>query len=447
MSLGLGVLWGVGRLAEGVDSESARVELDELNRRLDHEHFGTNMEVAMRMRPIVEEHLGSGTSAALLWLLASVALLLLIACANVAGLGVTRALSRSDEVRIQRALGATPSALFGEVFAESFLVAGTGCLLGVSIAAGLLKVLPLFGPPQWPNPERVELNGTVLVFAVAAAFAATFVSALAAAATWRRSHRGRVRDALVVAEVGLAMVLSTGAGLCYRSFGELRKIELGYRADHVLTALFLYPESEYPELEDRRALVSSLLARVRALPGVTSAATVLLRPFEAESAGWTSYLVLEGESVKDDSFTRHPDVNFEAVSPDYFRTMGIRLFEGRDFTEQDTDDAPRVAIITRDLARRLWPGEPALGKQLMASYGSRTRDENGEPRFQTIVGIVEEANYRGLMSHFFDLYVPYRQSNPQPNQFVIRTSMEPESLPPSSATRSGRRAPPLPSME
>ncbi len=423
-----GVLWGVGRIAEDVDSAGAQAELDALNRRLDEEHFGFALDVTMKMRPIVEEHLGGGTRPGLVSLLVSVGLLFLIACANVAGISVTRALARSDELWIQRALGASPAVLIGELMTESAIIAGAGCILGLVAAASLLKLLLWLAPPHLPGLENVELDGAALSFAVVAAFTATLLSGLSAAGTWRRSHRGRVRDGLVVAEVALAMVLLTGAGLCFRSFNELRRIELGFETERILSAIFIYPDASYPELADRRRLVRAVLDRVQSVPGVTSAASVLLRPFEGESVGWSSYLLLEGQPIEGPSFTGNPEVNFEAVTPGYFRTMGIRLLEGRDFTEQDTDESPRVVIITRELSERLWPGEPAIGKRLLASFGSKVFDENQQPLFQTVVGVVEKANYRGLLSHYFDLYAPYGQSNPQPNNLMVRTAEEPEGL-------------------
>lgn len=431
MNRDLGVLWGVGRVAEGVAPEAARVELDEINRRHDEENFDATMPSVVKIRPIGEEYLGAATSPALMSLLAGVGLLYLIACANVAGLGVTRALARTDEFFIQRALGASRVRLAGELTAESALVAAAGALLGVGLAAALVALLPSLKPPGLPNVERVTLSLPILAFSVAAGCVAAILPGLAAAtASFRREGRGSLRDGLVVFEIALAMVLLTSAGLCLRSFVALQKVNLGYETENVLSAVLVHEPSRYPELEDRRRFVSTAVERLRALPGVSSTAAILARPFEFQSGGWTSYLLLEGESVEGDAFTRNPDVNFEAVTPDYFRTTGIRLLEGRDFTERDVDDAPRVAIVSRSLGERLWPGESAVGQRLLASFGSRTFDDDGAPRFQTVVGVVEDARYRGVLRPYFDLYVPYRQSNPQPNQVVVRTTVPPDALAP-----------------
>jgi putative ABC transport system permease protein len=418
----------VGRVAEGIEPEIARAELDAVNRRLDEEHFGLTVEATMQMRPIRDEHLGAATAPALIALFASVVLLFLIACANVAGLGVARALTRGNELWIQRALGASGGTLLGELMLESAMIASAGCLLGLALAAGLLKLLPRLDPPHLPNLERVELDGTVWAFAVLAALSATLISGLAAAGSFSPAHRGRLRDGLIVGEVALAMVLLTGAGLCFPSFAALRRIDLGYETERVLSAIFIFPDSGYPELEDKRTLVRTVVDRVRSLPGVESAATVLLRPFEGDLVGWSSYLILQGQRVDGAAFAQNSEVNFEAVTPGYFETMGIPLLEGRDFTELDTDDFPRVAIVTRELAERLWPGERALGKRLSSSFGSRMFDENHELLLQTVVGVVEKASYRGLLTPYFDLYVPYRQSSPQPNNIVLRTAGEPEAL-------------------
>ena len=240
--------------------------------------------------------------------------------------------------------------------------------------------------------------------------------------------RNRLRDGLVVAEVALAFVLLTGAGLTFRSYTELKELELGYDQEHVLSAILLIPGASYPKLAERRVLLDSVLSRVRALPGVASAACVLMRPFEGETIGWNSPLLLEGQPLE--RSYENPSVNFEAITPEYFRTMGIPLLEGRDFSADDTDDVPRVAIVSGDLADRLWPGESALGQRLWTVYASSGHDEDGGLRYQTVVGVVAEASYRGILSPQLDFYAPYRQSQPLPTHVVVRTAVGLDTLAP-----------------
>jgi putative ABC transport system permease protein len=227
----------------------------------------------------------------------------------------------------------------------------------------------------------------------------------------------------VVAEVALALVLLVGAGLLLRSFAELRRAPLGYDSAGVLSVGVGLPQHRYPDPPRWRAFHQQLLERVSALPGVTSAATVTLRPLWG-TVGMDWPFTVEGQSPKDAE--RNPLLNFETVSPDYFRTMGIVVKRGRVFTTADAEGQPGVVVVSESVARRAWPGEDPVGKRLKIPLPPTPYHDT----WLTVVGVVADARYREIQASRFDLYMSFLQSDHGPNHLVVRSSTDPAALVP-----------------
>jgi putative ABC transport system permease protein len=226
-----------------------------------------------------------------------------------------------------------------------------------------------------------------------------------------------------VAEVTLAVVLLVGAGLLVRSFAELRRAPLGYDPAGVLTVGVSLPQHRYPDPPRWRAFHRQLLERVSGLPGVASAATVTLRPLWG-TVGMDWLYTLEGQTSKEAE--RNPLLNFETVSPDYFRTLGLPVIRGRAFTSADAEGQPGVVVVSESVARRAWPGQDPIGKRLKIPLP-------GTPYHDTwlsVVGVAKDARYREIQASRLDLYMSLLQSNHGPNHLLVRASGDPTSLVP-----------------
>ncbi len=417
----------LGRLAPGVPLERAQAEMDTIVARLAREHEPGSPEQKAVLRPLAAEILGPARQA--LPLLSGVVfLVLLIACANVAHLLLASAEARQHELALRSALGASRAALVRQLLAEALVLALRGGLAGLGLAWLGLRVLPTLAPPEMPRLDEVHLGGRVLGFAFALSVLTVFVFGLLPALHATRldlrealgesgggSTRGprgqRWMAALVAAEVAMAAVLLLCAGLLVGSFRHLSAIDPGFRPRGLLTAEVVLPESHYPELHQKEAFYDRLLERLRARPGVSNAAAVLLRPLEGE-IGWDFPFTVEGQSQE--QHEANPLSNFETISPGYFQTLGIPLRAGRDFDDRDRRDAEPVAIVNESFARRFWPGG-ALGRRIKVS-------EPAAPiPWRRIVGIAADARYRGLERSTLDFYVPYRQEMFFPAHVLVRT--------------------------
>ena len=439
---GLGVLYVIGRLAPGRTLDEARAEMDVIVPGLWESHFsrwGTRRVAMTRLT----DYLFGNAEAALFVLLGGVTLLLLIAGANVTGLMIVRARSRRRDAAVQWALGAGRGRLFRAHLLETLLVTGASAAGGLALAWAALPVLVALGPADMPRLEQAAVNGTSValgaVLAIAFALAMTAVASprpgrlslvrwlrdAARGATTGRAGAG-ARNALVVSQVAMALVLTVGAGLLTSSYRNLARVDLGYRPAEVL-ALTLTPRDGAYEADDgRREAYRELLARVRDLRGVEAAGGTLLLPFEHGVVGMDGGVVLEGEPRDGPDRPERPPVALQSVSPGYFASMGLDLAAGRTFTDRDTADAPAAVVVSESLARYLWPSGRAVGRRLIA-VGAEA-DTGGAPEWQTVVGVVEDARYRELERGRFDLYVPFTQVAMGLNHLVIRTEGDPSRL-------------------
>jgi putative ABC transport system permease protein len=433
---GLRIFQGLARLRPGVSLQKAQDGMAELSDSLRRSKPAQYRDYRASVRPLIDDVLGD-TRAALRLLLGAVELLLLAAWADAAGLTLTRADQRRKEIAVRAALGAGRRRLLSQFLLESFLLAAPAAILGLLMARGGLALLMALGPRDIPRLDQAAVDGRAVVFALLLALAAMLLLALVpvlqvphsdlAAALKEGGHTSasrrasRMRSLLVVAEVALALVLLIGAGLLGRSFSRLRSTDLGFDPQRLLTFRIYLDQARQTTPEAQAAWFRAATGRLRAVPGVESAAVVLLRPL-ASSIGWEYHFTLEGQT--DEEQIRNPVSNHERVSPGYFATMEIPLLKGRDFTWQDGPGAPRVAIVSRGMAERYWPKGNALGKRL------HWADPEADEPWLTIVGIVGDARYLNLDAPRFDIYVPFQQDPSWTMDFVLRTQGKPLELEP-----------------
>jgi putative ABC transport system permease protein len=368
----------------------------------------------------------------LLVLMGMVGLVLLIACANVANLLLARAAVRQKEIAIRMAMGAKRWRLLRQLMTESVLLSLVGGLLGVLLAFWGVRGLVAALPSNIPRADEIRIDSPVLLFTLGIALFTGLAFGIAPA--WKMSSidvhdplkeggRGttpghhRVRDALVVSEVALALILLVGAGLLLRSFYRVLQADAGFKAGGVLTANVALPATDYEDPKKQTAFLERVLENLRALPGVQVAgATIPLL------GGWQSSFNVERRPEPPKG--QRPSADIARVSPDYFRAMGVRVKEGRVFTEQDRQDTPRVCVIDETFARTYWPNESALGKRV--KFG---RHEDEEAPWLEVVGVVGHVKNYGVDEESrVELYMPYLQDPRGFFALLLRTGGDPASL-------------------
>ena len=441
---GLGVLYVIGRLTPGRSLEQARGEMDVIVPRLWESHFSRWDTRRVVITPLTDYLFGAG-EAALFVLQGGALLLLLVAGVNVTGLAVVRSQSRRRDVAVQCALGLGRGCLFRSRLIETLLVTGGAAAGGLALAGAALPVLAALGPADLPRLENAAVNGRTVAVAVALALALGLAMTAATSrgpgrlplAAWlsdsaRGATGGRAgsaaRNALIVSQVAMAVVLTVGAGLLASSYLNLARIDLGYRPAEVLTVSLTPRDGAYEADAQRRSAYRELLNRVRELRGVEAAGGALLLPFQYGVVGVDGGVVLEGEPLDGPDRPERPPIAMQSVSPGYFQAMGIDLVAGRTFTDRDTLEAPAAVVISESLARYLWPTSEPLGRRLIAIGAQAEADD--APAWQTVVGVVADARYRELERGRFDLYVPFTQAPMGLNHLVVRTEGDPGQLAP-----------------
>jgi putative ABC transport system permease protein len=406
----------VARLKPGVRPEQAFAEVSSVFAQLRQDHPQgaiTDPGYNIRVLPLQDDLVGAAKKA--LWILAgAVGLVLLIACANVSSLLLARAAGRRKEIAVRAALGAGRGRLIRQLLTESALIALLGGTVGVTLAAWGVDLITKTNLISVPLFSQISLNVTALLFTLGISLMAAMLFGLAPAAqvsrldlnrALREEGRGlvgsaggaRIQRALVVSEVALAVVLVIAAGLLLRSFDRLLRIDPGFNAQNLLTVNIDLPASRYQDNPRVTAFYDSLLERVRATPGVVSAAVTSGLPL----TDWYVDTVfhIEGRSGANDVFDLSipPDRNAQGhfyywqVTPDYFKTMGIALRQGRALQPSDDANAPPVVVINETMARSFWPNESPLGKRIQLFV---RRDKKGP--FAEIVGVVRDVSLHRL---------------------------------------------------
>jgi predicted permease len=427
----------VGRLAAGVSLARARVEMEGIAARLAAAYPQENNQFGIVLQPIRELFVGD-LRPAILVLFAAVMFVLLIACANVANLFLMRAAGRTREIALRVAIGATGGRIIQQMLAESFVTAGLGGMLGLGLAFAGLRAMSSLIPAVAMSGNGASLNGPVLLFAMGATVLSAVAFGLAPAIQSLRTavytrlkesgksstggvRQNRWRTTLVVAELSLSVILLAGAGLMMKSVYRLVAVDPGFRADHLLRLDMGLTPSQYPNSTAIRAFWRRLLDGVRVLPGVESAALGTNVPLtNSHSRG---DITVEGMPLPAPGSFPHPDRH--VVSPGYLRTLGVRLLGGRDFTDADSDIAPRVAMINARLARDLFPGQDPVGKRFIAGRPDPTK----EPAWITIVGVVDDTRMYGLANPSrLEIYRPLAQTAPDEMDLMVKSRLEPASL-------------------
>ncbi|MBA2686307.1 MAG: ABC transporter permease [Gemmatimonadaceae bacterium] len=423
----------VGRLRPGATIEGARGDMNRVAAQLSTEYPATNAEVGVRVDRLDDTIVGD-SARALFLLLGAVGMVLLIACANVANLMLTRTARRSREFAMRAALGASGGRVVRQVLTESLLVAVSGGLVGAGLASWAVSMMRALGPASLPRLSEMRVDGRALAFTLAAVVVATFlfglIPALRAAhpnATDELKSGGRtagselqhrLRALIVAAEVALAMVLLVGGGLLLRSFISVVRADRGYRSDHVLAAtVFVYDWNKTPGA--RREFIARLVERARVIPGVVAAGATSSLPLDMAIEADKGSFTIVGQSV---AAGEAPAAHMTALTPGAFDALRIPLRRGRLFSPRDDSSSVPVAIISEAMAARYWPNENSLGKRVrLKFYGPLSERE--------IVGVVADVRQVALDAPVEPtLYVPHAQAPTGGVVLVLRTSMEPERL-------------------
>jgi predicted permease len=413
---GWGTLFLLGRLKASVSIDTARAELLPLIERGAGTEFRHGMEASLTP---LDEHVFGSTRPAILALGICVGLVLLTGCSNVSVLLLARAATRAEETATRLAIGATRWRIVRQSLSNALVLVALAGVAGLVLAYWAISALLVLAPDDVPRREVIRFDlWTVGFTALLCLTVAVFVGLAPGLQTsWRQLGNllnggsrsagiHRLRRVFVVAQVGLAVVLLVCAGLVGRSFANLLRIDVGFNPDNLLTLDVKLPNA--PSVRHNQ-FYAALLARVRAIPGVDAAGAVFQRPLEHAGIGQDSTFVIDGQrpGLEFRDWEQNPLANLESVTPGYFRAIRMSLVAGRDFNDADTLNAPRVAIVSERLARRLWSGQSALGKQILPPGGGL--DERGNPRWATVVGVVRDGRYRGLTDLRYDLYLPYLQ--------------------------------------
>jgi putative ABC transport system permease protein len=420
-----------GRLKPGVTLNQAIAEMDLVAQRLEQQYPQSNDGWGVRLRTFYDWIVPEEVRRSMLVLFIAVGLVLLIVCANVANLLLARAMSRQQETAIRAALGASRARLMRQLLIESLLLASLGGLSGLLLALWGTRLIASGNMQNIARLSETRIDGHVLGFTLAISAITGLIFGLAPA-WWasqlnlteklkeggrsdsgRRTHR--LRGALVVAEVTLALALLESAGLMMRSFVRLQAVSLGFAPENVLTMQISLPASKYGEREQRVNFFDQLLERLRTVPGVIDAAAITQPP--SSSGNWAMEITVEeGEAA----INKAPlSADARAATPHYFGTMGIPLLQGREFIEEDRGNKPLKLIVSETFARRYWPNENPIGK--------RFRPGTNNP-FGTVVGVVGDVRNNLQEEAQPAFYFPYGYIGMPGLVVVVRTITQPETL-------------------
>ena len=378
----------------------------------------------------LREQLTQNARTTMLVLLGAAGFVLLIACANVANLNLARMVKRERELAVRAALGAGRNRLFRQLLTESFLLALAGAALGLLFAQDGLGLLVSYVARFTPRAREIHLDGTVLLFTLAVAVLVSLVSGSVAALDSRDHNIGnlkegsaqstigpgrrRVRSFLIISQVAVSFLLLIGAGLMLRSFLKLQHVDPGFEPENVLTMRLNLNFTKYNSDAKRRAFYNALLEKVQTQPGVLSAAEGMTFPLIGMDPISNDFTI-EGRNS-----ASLPIGDFRVVTPGYFQTLRIPLLEGRDFTHQDRQDTPPVAIVNRTAAHHFWGTQDPVGKRISTDKGKT---------WVQIVGVVGDVKQYGLDKDASDeIYVPLADSPVMGASLMVKTSVEPMSI-------------------
>ncbi|HEY6216220.1 MAG TPA: ABC transporter permease [Pyrinomonadaceae bacterium] len=433
---GMGYLSAIALLKPGVSLKQAAAEMETITARLRQQYPNTNNRRFNRVVSLHDDLIGD-TNKVLWLLLGAVTFVLLIGCANVANLLLASGAARQKEMAIRTALGASRWRVMRQLFTESTILALTGGAVGVLVAFWGLAAITRLLPANFPRLNEIHLDLRILGFTFAASILTGILFGLAPALqvshrdvqeSIRETGRGasgsrrqnRFRQALIVGEVALCVVLLAGAGLLFRSFLRLQSVNTGFVAEQVLTARLTPSGTNFTQQADFNKFYTQVLEKLSAVPGVTDAGIINNLPLDS---GPTTGFRVEGRPITTPD--KWPMVNYRTVSPNYFRAMSIPVVQGRAYTDRDNLSAPLVMIINQQTAREIFPDENPIGKRI--TFGNT--DQNKQPVWFEIVGVVADVRSLELREESqAEIYFSSLQDYWPAMSLVVRSTVEPSSL-------------------
>jgi putative ABC transport system permease protein len=434
LRLGVGYLNMVARLRPGTTLARANAELAVLNQHYREQNPtapDADSAVFMMAEPLRDLVVGNVRSKVLI-LSAAVAVVLLIACANVASLLLSRALARKKEIAVRTALGASRSILVQQLLTESMMLALVAGVLGIGLSWAATRALVAWGGSQLPQGIPIGLDVRVLLFTlVISLFAGILFGTVPAlqlarvdANTSLRDEgrgistghsRAQMKNLLVVSQVALSLLLFIGAGLLLRSFVQLLRVDPGFDAQNVLTMNISLPTGKYTKPEQQIAFFDEILRRVSTLPGVRGAATSAALPLS-----FIRLTPVLAEGQPELPLPKRPFIDIEAISPQWFQTMRVPLRGGRDFTAADNAQAPKVVIVNESFARHFWPNQNPLGKHIVVGRW---------PEPAEVIGVAADIKNKGLEQETqVQLYLSFPQLPWSNMNLLVRTAVAPQSI-------------------
>jgi putative ABC transport system permease protein len=424
----------VGRLKPGVAPEQAQAETEVLYQEYKRDkpgNFDSTMSIVMTVEGL-QQNLVANVRPTLLILSAAVGFVLLIACANVASLLLSRALGRKKEFAVRTALGASRGALIRQLLTEAVLLAIVSGAIGIALGQAGTRVLATFSQSTFPQMANVAMDLRVLGFTLMVSVLSGVLFGLTPAPQLSRldlntvlrdegrggtgnRQRQRTRSVLVVAQVALAMVLLAGSGLLVHSFVQLRTMSPGFEPKGTLTIKTYLPPARYPQPPQRIAFYSAALRNMQSVPGVQAASISTALPVAANHG---APFLFEGQPVV--ALGQRPIALIQSISPGYAKTMGIAVVAGRAFTDHDDAQAPPVVLVNQSVVRKYWPNRNPLGKRVVIGNLAKPFE---------VVGVLADAKNDGLaLAPSAEVFVPYPQL-PSPLLYLsVRTSLKPQSL-------------------
>jgi predicted permease len=408
----------VGRLKPNVTVKQAHAELEAIRQNLQRQYPGAYTgKVGVTVIPLTEE-IVANIKSVLLTIFCAASAVLLVGCVNLAGISLSRAAARQRELAVRTALGATRGQLTRLLLAESFVLALLGGSLGMLLEVWGQRTLLRLVPTDLPRIESFSIDWTVLLFAGALVFVAALACGLVPAWLLSRSDlrdalvssgrgstggalQSRLRTWLVSGQIALALVLLANAGLLLRSFVRLSSELPGFNSIDVQTIRFSLPQTGYPDVATIVHFYDQLHSRASAISGIKNDALISILPLAPKSISFVHFTRPDRPPARPEDT---PSTNYRIVTPDYFRTMGIPLLDGRDFTESDDAEHPPVAIVSTIVAKNHFPDRSPIGQRILVD------DTDGDPRPVEIVGIVGPVKQTNLeMPAKADIYLPLRQ--------------------------------------
>ncbi len=431
----------MGKLRPGVSRAQAQADMNVITDRIARDFPKSNKGWGASVEPLHNDFLPAELIKNLWLLMAAVAFVLLIACANVANLLLARGMSRQKEVAVRTSVGATRAHIFSQFLIESLVTAGLGGAIGIALGQGMLMILMAKIPFDLPSEADIRLSIPVLLFTLSATTLAGVFFGCAPA--WQASRvdpneilkeggrtgtttsKHRLRRILVVAEFALALTLLAASGLAMHSFWNVTRVDLGIRKDHILTFFLPVSRERFSRSEEITPYYQQILEKVRTVPGVVNASAGTGGPLQGFSFGM--HFSVSGKPVSDPSLL--PDSPFQMVTPGYIDTYGIRVVQGRAFNEQDSASAARVAMVNENFVRRYLPGVDPLTQTVGVAQLLPGETRNGPIVQWQIVGVFHNVRNIGLRDDDVpEIDVPFWQS-PWPRAGIaVRTAVDPAAM-------------------